>query len=227
VWEVTTGIRRWVGYAQPTRIRRVAWSPDGTYLASGGDDGSVCLWDASNGIVSASLQGHRGMVMSVLWSPDGTRLASGGGGRGSGEIFVWDAQSGERLYAWSEPSAILDTLAWSPTRALPFSGGSDGMLRWWDVQRGECLRMLKGHQGAIQSLSVSPDGRRLASGGDDNTIQVWDLQSGEHLQTLRHDRPYERLDITGIRGMTEAQKTTLRALGAIERTPAPGIQHAP
>jgi hypothetical protein len=45
---------------------------------------------------------------------------------------------------------------------------------------------------------------------------VWDLQSDEQLQTLRRDRPYERLNITGIRGVTEAQKATLRALGAIE-----------
>ena len=56
----------------------------------------------------------------------------------------------------------------------------------------------------------------LASCGDDNTIQVWDLQSDQHLQTLRRDRPYERLDITGIRGLTQAEIATLRALGAIE-----------
>ena len=75
----------------------------------------------------------------------------------------------------------------------------------------------QGHQGAVQSLSIRPDGRRLASCGDDNTIQLWDIQSSEYLQTLRRDRPYERLNITGIRGVTEAQKATLRALGAIER----------
>ena len=49
---------------------------------------------------------------------------------------------------------------------------------------------------------------------------LWDLHSGKHLQTLRRDRPYERLNITGIRGLSEAQKTTLRALGAIEDAPA-------
>jgi len=56
----------------------------------------------------------------------------------------------------------------------------------------------------------------LASSGDDSTIRLWDLQSGELLRVLRRDRPYERLNITGIKGLTEAQKTTLRELGAIE-----------
>jgi WD40 repeat protein len=79
----------------------------------------------------------------------------------------------------------------------------------------------------VQSLSVSPDGKTLASCGDDNTIQVWDLQSGEQLQMLRRDRPYERLDITGIKGVTEAQKATLRALGAIDDAPVNLAQEAP
>jgi hypothetical protein len=56
----------------------------------------------------------------------------------------------------------------------------------------------------------------LASCGNDGAIMLWDVQTGELLQTLRRDRPYERLNITGIRGLTEAQKATLRALGAVE-----------
>jgi WD40 repeat protein len=56
----------------------------------------------------------------------------------------------------------------------------------------------------------------LASSGDDSTMRLWDLGNGELLQTLRRDRPYERLNITGTRGLTAAQKATLCALGAIE-----------
>jgi WD40 repeat protein len=118
-------------------------------------------------------------------------------------------------------------LAWIPTGAVLLSGGSDGSMRWWDVQSGECLALRQGHQGAVQSLGVSPDGRRLASCGDDNVINIWDLESGEQLQMLRRDRPYERLDISGVKGLTETQKTTLRALGAMESAPVPGIQYAP
>ncbi len=90
------------------------------------------------------------------------------------------------------------------------------MLRWWDLQRGECVRVRKAHQGAVQSLKRSPDGQWLASCGDDGAIMIWDLHSGQSLHTLRRDRPYERLNISGVKGLTEAQRATLRALGAIE-----------
>ncbi len=96
------------------------------------------------------------------------------------------------------------------------SGGSDGRLRWWEMHSGECMRVREAHQGTVQALKVSPDGSTLASCGDDGAIALWDLQSGEHRRTLRRDRPYERLDITGIRGLTGAQRATLQALGAVE-----------
>jgi len=219
VWEVSTGTRRWVGRGQPTTIRRVAWSPDGTRLASCGYDGSVILWEAATGTQQARLQGHRGMVMSVAWSPDGTRLASGGGGRGSGELFVWCARSGELLHTLSELSEIVYALAWSSTGTMLVSGGSDGMLCWWDIERGRCVQTRHAHQGTVQSLKMSPDGRSLASCGDDGAINVWELESGEHLRTLRRDRPYERLDISGAKGLTRAQRASLSALGAIEHPP--------
>jgi WD40 repeat protein/transcriptional regulator with XRE-family HTH domain len=223
VWEVTTGRSRRFGPTDSlVRIRRVAWSPDGTFLASCREEGSVYLWETSNGTLLQRFQGHRGVVENVAWSPDGTRLASGSGYRGTGEIFVWDARSGERLYSLNDPSAVVYALAWSPTGAVLVSGGIDGMLRWWDLQRGECVRVRKAHQGAIQSLKGSSGGRLLASCGDDGAINIWELESGEHLRTLRRDRPYERLNISGVQGLTDAQRATLRALGAVEDGIFPG-----
>jgi WD40 repeat protein len=90
------------------------------------------------------------------------------------------------------------------------------MLRWWDVQSEECVMQREGHQGAVQSLRINPHTQTLASCGEDGTIKLWDVRSAELLRTLRRDRPYERLNITGTTGLTEAQKATLQALGAIE-----------
>jgi WD40 repeat protein len=78
------------------------------------------------------------------------------------------------------------------------------------------VRVREAHRGTVQSLKVSPDGSRLASCGNDGAIVLWDLYSGEQFQTLRRDRPYERLNITGIRGLSDAQKASLHALGAFE-----------
>ena len=216
LWEMTAGSGRWIGRELAIWIRRLAFSPDGTRLVGGAEDGHVYVWDASDGTLLQRLEGHHGGVMSVAWSPDGSRLASGAGNRGQGELFVWDMHTGARLYSLHEPSEVVYALAWSPGGAGLVSGGSDGLLRWWDLRHGECVRVCKAHQGTVQALKLSPDGHRLASCGDDGAIRLWDLESGEHVRTLRRDRPYECLNITGIRGLTQAEIATLRASGAVQ-----------
>jgi len=222
LWEGGADALRWIGRELPLWIRRVAWSPDGTRLVAGGDDGHVYVWDAADGRLLLQLAGHQGAVMSVAWSPDGSRLATSSGLGDSGEVVVWDASSGRRVRDVGGHPAVATAVTWSPSGEQLVSGGSDGRLRWWQLQSGECVRVREAHLGTVQTLKVSPDGSTLASCGDDGAIQLWNLQSGELLRTLRRDRPYERLNITGIRGLSEAQKASLRTLGAFEETSVGG-----
>jgi WD40 repeat protein len=67
-------------------------------------------------------------------------------------------------------------------------------------------------------VAFSPDNRLLASGDDDDTLAIWEIATGTCLQLLRSDRPYERMNIHGLKGITEAQKASLKALGASEET---------
>jgi WD40 repeat protein len=93
----------------------------------------------------------------------------------------------------------------------------DQTVRLWAVQTGQSLKTLVGHTHQVWSVTFSPDGQTLASGSADATIKLWDVQTGECLKTLRPDRPYERMNITGVSGLTEAQIAALKTLGAIER----------
>jgi WD40 repeat protein len=86
----------------------------------------------------------------------------------------------------------------------------------WDIARGQCLNILEGHAENIWSVVFSPDDQMLASSSSDETIKFWSVQTAQCLKTLTSDRPYERMNITGVTGVTEAQKAVLRDLGAIE-----------
>jgi WD40 repeat protein len=223
-WQVPGGIMpSGCGTQPPAPVSRSC----GTFLQG------VLVWDVTKRDPRWVGRAHVTWIRRVAWSPDETRLASGGGSQGQGdggELVVWDAHSGERHPAWhplrgrgnagnsalAGHPGVVSALSWAPSGELVLSGGSDGRVRWWEVQSGQCMRVREAHQGTVQALKVSPDGSVLASCGDDGVIALWDLQSGEPLHTLRRDRPYERLDITGIRGLTQAQKATLRALGAVE-----------
>jgi WD40 repeat protein len=153
----------------------------------------------------------------MAWSADGTRLASASWGDRDHHLLIWDTGSWERLRALDDPNELVFSVAWSADGNRLVSAGNDGVLRWWDPQSGQCLRSQPGHEGLVNSLRASPDGRLLASCGNDGAIRLWEAVSGEPVETLRRDRPYERLDITGIKGLTEAQKLTLRMLGAVEQ----------
>jgi WD40 repeat protein len=86
----------------------------------------------------------------------------------------------------------------------------------WDVHTGQILYALHGHASAVSSVAFSPDGTTLASASLNGSIKLWNAQTGECLKTLRSERAYEGMNITGATGLTEAQKTVLKALGAVE-----------
>jgi WD40 repeat protein len=186
----------------------------------------VYLWESkAGGTLLKKMSGHQGYVSSLSWSPDGMLLASGSDNKEGGELFVWDILTGERVQTFVGHPGMVYALAWcrcrdgaSPGGDQLISGCNDGLLRWWNVESGECVYTQEAHHGTIRSLKVSPDGKSLASCGEDGAIRIWDLTSHEHLQTLRRNRPYERLNITGIRGLNEAEIASLHALGAIEES---------
>ncbi|HVB60079.1 MAG TPA: serine/threonine-protein kinase [Ktedonobacteraceae bacterium] len=151
-------------------VPTVAWSPDGRRLASGSDDETVQVWDASTGQHLCIYRGHSGNVPTVAWSPDGRRLASGSDDE---TVQVWDASTGLRFTNYR--AVGVSTVMWSPDGyRLVFGSGRTAQV--WDANTGQRILIYTRHSGHVTSVALSPDGRRLASGSR-RTAQVWDTNN--------------------------------------------------
>jgi WD40 repeat protein len=201
------------------RILSVAFRPDGKLLASGSQDHGIRMWNIEAEKCLDTFQGHGGPVRSVAFSPDGKILASGSEDR---SVRLWHIATGECAEILHEHTKPVRAVAFSPNGNFLASGSEDQTVRLWDMNTWKCLTILNcfGKQDEesnwVWSVAFSPDGQILASAGEDGTIRLWDIQTGEYLDTLQPDRPYEQMNITGVTGVSEAQKVTLRVLGAID-----------
>ncbi|KAB5590274.1 Vegetative incompatibility protein HET-E-1 [Ceratobasidium theobromae] len=156
----------------------IAFSPDGTRLVFGTDEGTVTVKDVIDGsLVAGPLKGHEQWVLSVAFSPDGKRIASGSS---DCTILVWNANNGMRLAGpFRGHTDTVKSVTFSPDSARIISGSWDHSVRVWGVQGGiPTLAPFLGHSRAVNSVAVSPDGTRIISGSDDHTIQIWDAHRG-------------------------------------------------
>ena len=214
LWDVKSGHCMRILDCGNSLVLCVAFSPDGQLIASSSNDHTVRLWDVDTGFCRTILYGHSDQVGCIAFSPDGKILASGGDDQ---IIRLWDIDQGNYFRTFSGHTHWVRSIAFSPDGSILASGSHDHTIRLWNTQTGDNFRVLQGHASWIWSVAFSPDGKVLTSGSDDGTIKLWHTQSSECLRTLRADRPYERMNITGITGLTEVQKAALRTLGAIER----------
>src|SRR6266851_4131732 len=133
---------------------------------------------------------------------------------------LWESPTCRSLATLLGHTGEVRAVALSNDGRLLATGGYDGTIRLWESASRELIATLEGQTSGIWSLALSGDGRLLASSGFDGTVRLWEGRGGTCLRTLRSDRGYERVDITGLTGVTAAQRAALLALGAVEHKDA-------
>ncbi|TDQ55404.1 WD40 repeat domain-containing protein [Actinorugispora endophytica] len=163
-------------------VRNIAWSPDGTMIATASRDGTARVWDAETGETTRDLTGHLGMVEMVAWSPDSTRLATASRDR---TVRLWDVATGESTTRFADATDVVRGVAWSPDGRWIAGASRDRVVRVWEVATGRLSASLVGHEDNVLGIKWSPDGDRLATASHDQNVIVWDIISAKPQLVLR------------------------------------------
>ncbi|WP_088430126.1 WD40 domain-containing protein [Halomicronema hongdechloris] len=215
LWQVSTGKCRQTLTGHTNWVSSVGFSPDGQWLATGSDDATIRLWQVSTGACRQTLTGHTNWVRSVGFSPDGQWLATGSN---DATIRLWQVSTGKCRQTLTGHTNRVSSVGFSPDGQWLATGSADATIRLWQVSTGACRQTLTGHTNWVRSVGFSPDGQWLATGSNDATIRLWQVSTGECLKVLQIPRPYEGTNITGVRGLTEAQRASMLALGAVDHS---------
>lgn len=176
------GIPQVSGHSE--KVTTVAWSPDGTRIASGSWDDTVQVWQATSGQRLVTYNAS-GVVDTLAWSPDGRQIASAGT-----NVAIWDAQTGKtlRIDATESVNRVL-SLAWSPDGKYLAAAGGDGNVYIWNASTAATVFSYQNWY--VDAVAWSPDSTRLASAwsadSQHSDVQIWDVSQENQLLAVHLD----------------------------------------
>jgi WD40 repeat protein len=169
------------GEKDPDGRAFVAWSPDGTKLASVifGESAPIRIWSAKDDRYQLLAVSSSASFYAIAWSPDSSKLFVAGI---IASYIFYDLTPDHPQSRVIGPFVI--SVGWSPDGSKLAGGSVDGPIYILDATTGQRLATLEGHQGVVEAVAWSPDGQTLASASYDNTVRIWDPATGKVLDAF-------------------------------------------
>lgn len=188
LWDHASGVRSSAWRAQPN-FAIPQYTPDGKFLAIGGQSGLVRIWKPGSWPAPPELefQAHSERMWNLAFSHDGTRLVTASMDR---TAAVWDWKSAKLLSVFRGHEASANSAVFAPGDDVVVSAGADGKLVRWDAASGELRGRYRGHAADVTALAFGGDTQLLVSGDWSGIVKVWDWQVEEvpTVQLRRHGR---------------------------------------
>lgn len=180
----------------------VSFSPSGEYIAAGGQDGQIRLWDITKREICHLLQGHLTVISSICFSFTGLLIASGDR---SGAIMLWNVDTGDCVLKTMSESTVR-CVNISPDDTLLFAGTDKGIIWIYHISTVTILGNIQSNSNSITSLVSTPDGRGFISGSGDKTIKYWEID----FEDIR-----AKIDKRQSSGIKEGWKSPARCLQSL------------
>lgn len=171
-------------YRVPVSITGLAFSPDGTQVASSGYH-EVVLWNPNDAAQIRRITNVAERTYEIQYSPDGRLLAVAAGTPGQmGEVKLFNAADGTLLMDLVNSSDSIFAVSFSPDGKRLAAAGADRAIRVFSVETGKQELLIEDHADWVMGIAWSADGAKLASASRDKTSKVFDAKTGESLVTF-------------------------------------------
>lgn len=168
------------------RVLSLAFSPDGTYLATGGGEpsrsGELMVWDvAKRELVREIEDAHSDTVFGIEFSRDGKQIVSGAADK---FVKIHDVATGQHVRSFEGHTHHVMDVSWQADGSTLVSAGADDAIKVWNVETGEQIRTIAGYTKQVTSISFSGIGGNVISSGGDKTVRQFTASNGRAVRTF-------------------------------------------